>query len=99
MAAVTDVSAIDSSDITKIGIGVIVALVVLGFLLSLVLTAIVARVIILVVVVGLGIFVWQQRTTIEDHVKKCDLNMTFFGVHVNAPDSVVQHCQTLHKKA
>jgi uncharacterized metal-binding protein len=97
MADVTYVSAIDSSDITKIGIGVIIALVVLGFLLSLVITAIIGRVIIVVVVVVLGIFVWQQRSSIQDNVKKCHLDMSFFGITINAPDSVVQHCQTLQK--
>ena len=85
-------AALDSGQITKIGVGVIIGLVVVGILLSLIITAIVGRVIILVVVVVLGIFVWQQRSSIEDHVKKCQLSMTFFGVHVNAPKDVRQHC-------
>lgn len=93
----TNVQAIDSSNITKIGVGVIVVLVVLGILLSLVLTAIVARVIILVVVIGLAVLVWQQRSSIEDHVKKCHLSMTFVGIHVNAPKDVVQKCQQANK--
>jgi len=46
----------------------------------------------LVVVVALGVLVWQQRTVIEDHVKKCQLNMTFLGIHVNAPKDVREHC-------
>ena len=87
------VAALDSSQITKIGIGAIVGLVVLGFVLSLIVTAIVGRVIIAVVVVALGILVWQQRTVIQDHVKKCQLDMSFLGVHVNAPKDVVQACQ------
>jgi hypothetical protein len=89
----TGLGALDSSQIGKVGIGVIVGIVVIGFLLSLVITAIVGRIIVLVIVVALGAFVWQQRSAIQDHVKKCDLNMSFFGVHVHAPDSVVKQCQ------
>jgi protein-S-isoprenylcysteine O-methyltransferase Ste14 len=84
--------AFDSNQITKIGVGTIIALVVVGLLLSMVVSAIVGRIIILVVVVGLGVLVWQQRTSIEDHVKKCDLDMSFLGVHVSAPDDVKQDC-------
>jgi uncharacterized membrane protein len=89
----TMLSALDSGQIGKIGIGVIVGLVVLGALISLVITAIVGRILVLVVVVVLGVLVWQQRASIQDHVKKCDPNMSFFGVHVNAPQSVVDQCQ------
>ena len=88
----TSVAALDSSQITKIGIGVIIGLVLVGFVLSLIITAILGRVIIAVVVVALGVLVWQQRTVIEDHVKKCQLDMTFLGVHVNAPKDVTQAC-------
>lgn len=90
----TSVTALDSSQITKIGIGVIVGLVVVGLLLSLIITAVLGRIILAVVVVVLGVVVWQQRTAIEDHVSKhkCDLNSTFFGIHVRAPDNVVAAC-------
>jgi uncharacterized metal-binding protein len=88
----TSVTALDSTQITKIGVGAIIALVVVGFVLSLIITAIVGRVIIAVVVVALGILVWQQRTVIEDHVKKCQLDMSFLGIHVNAPTHVQQAC-------
>lgn len=93
----TYVSAIDSSDITKIGIGATIAIVLIGLLLSMVITAIVGRIILLVIVVALGAFIWQQRAVIQDHVKKCDLNMSYFGVTVHAPDSVVKQCQNGHK--
>jgi protein-S-isoprenylcysteine O-methyltransferase Ste14 len=88
--------AIGSADITKIGVGVIIALVVIGGLLSLLITAIIGRVIILVVVVALGIFVWQQRTSIQDSINahKCDLSATFFGIHLDAPASVKQACNS-----
>jgi protein-S-isoprenylcysteine O-methyltransferase Ste14 len=90
--------ALNSDNITKIGIVIIVALVVIGALLSIVLTALVARIIILVVVIGLGILVWQQRTHIKDQVDKCKLDATFFGIHINAPDSVQQHCRSIHRQ-
>ena len=89
--------ALQSGDITKIGVGVIIGLVVLGFLMSLIITAIVGRIIILVLVVGLGAWVWQQRTTLKDDIDKCHLSTTFFGIHVSAPKSVVDHCKTLQR--
>ncbi|PZS26572.1 MAG: hypothetical protein DLM58_20495 [Pseudonocardiales bacterium] len=88
----TDVTALDSTQITKIGVGAIIALVVVGFVLSLIITAIIGRIIIAVVVIVLGILVWQQRTVIQDHVNKCQLDMTFIGIHVNAPDDVKKDC-------
>jgi uncharacterized metal-binding protein len=88
----TAVGALDSSQITKLGVGTIIALVVIGILLSLVVTAILGRIIILVVVVALSVLVWQQRSSIEDHVKKCQLDMSFLGIHVSAPKEVTQHC-------
>ena len=87
------VQALDSDSIGKIGVGIIVALVVLGLLLSLIITAVIGRVIILVVVIGLGVLVWQQRSSLQDKIDKCELNATFFGVHVSAPDDVVKACQ------
>jgi len=88
------VEALSSSDVTKVGIIVIVALLLIGALLSIVITAIVGRIIVLVVVVVAAFLVWQQRTHIKDQVNshKCDLNATFFGVHLDAPDSVKQAC-------
>ncbi len=88
--------ALDSGQITKIGVGAIVVLVALGVLLGLVITAIVGRIVIAVVVVALGVLIWQQRTSIEDHVKKCNLDMSFLGIHVDAPNDVSQHCQSIN---
>jgi ABC-type iron transport system FetAB permease component len=90
------VEALGAGDITKVGIGVIVALVVIGFVLSLIISALIGRLIILVVVVALGILVWTQRTHVENSFDKhkCDLNATFFGIHLNAPDSVKQACKS-----
>jgi protein-S-isoprenylcysteine O-methyltransferase Ste14 len=89
------VEALSSSDVTKVGIIVIVALVLIGALLSIVITAIVGRIIVLVVVVALAVLVWQQRTHIKNQVNshKCDLNATFFGIHLDAPDSVKAACR------
>jgi protein-S-isoprenylcysteine O-methyltransferase Ste14 len=84
--------ALDAGNITKIGVGVIIALVVIGFLLSLVITAIVGRIIILVVVVLLAVFVWQQRSSIENKISEHKCNLTFFGMHLDPPDSLKSHC-------
>ena len=86
------VAALDAGDITKIGVGVILGLIVLGILLSLVITAIVGRVVIAIIVIVLGVFVWQQRSSIEHkiHTKNCDL--TFFGMHLDPPKSLQKHC-------
>ncbi|MEO6886235.1 MAG: hypothetical protein ABI232_08135 [Jatrophihabitantaceae bacterium] len=94
----SSIAALDSDQIGKIGIGAIVAFVVIGALLSMVITAIVGRIVILVVVVALGVLVWQQRTNIQDHVKDCNLKMTFVGIHIDAPQSVQQRCQNIQKK-
>jgi protein-S-isoprenylcysteine O-methyltransferase Ste14 len=87
--------ALNAGDVTRIGVIVIVVLVVVGALLSIVITALVGRLIILVVVVALGIFVWQQRSSVENSFtsKACNLHTTFFGIHLNPPDSVAQACR------
>lgn len=92
MAAV----ALSSDNITKIGLIVIVALLAVGLLLSVVITALIARIIIALVVVGLAVFVWQQRTHIKDQFDKCNFSATFFGVHLDAPQSLENHCHRLH---
>lgn len=88
------VAALNAADITKVGVIVIVALVVIGALLSIVITAVIGRLVVLAVVIVLGVFVWQQRTHIEDSINthKCDLNATFFGIHLDAPQAVKNAC-------
>jgi Na+(H+)/acetate symporter ActP len=88
------VEALNVQDVTKVGVIVIVALVVIGALLSIVITALIGRIIILAVVVVLAVLVWQQRGHVKDQINthKCDLNATFFGVHLDPPDSVRQFC-------
>jgi len=88
-------AALDSSQIGKIGVGIIIALVVVGLLLSFFITALIGRLIILVLVVVLGGAVWQQRQHIEDNINKhkCNLSASFFGFSVKAPSDVVRACQ------
>ncbi len=91
----SSVEALNANDITKVGLIVIVGLVVIGALLSFVITAIVGRIVILVLVVAAAAFVWQQRTHIKDEINtnKCNLHATFFGIHLDVPDSVKQACR------
>jgi uncharacterized membrane protein (DUF4010 family) len=91
----SSVAALNANDITQVGVIVIVALVVVGALLSMVITAIVGRIIILALVIVAGVFVWQQRTHIKDEINtnKCNLQATFFGIHLDAPASVKQACR------
>jgi hypothetical protein len=84
--------ALDAGNITKIGVGVIIALIVIGILLSLLVTAIVGRIIILIVVVLLCVFVWQQRSSIENKISEHKCNLTFFGMHLDPPDSLTKYC-------
>jgi hypothetical protein len=86
------VAALDAGDVTKLGIGIIIAVILIGVILSMLLTALIARVVIAVAVVVLAFVVWQQRTSIEHklHDHKCDL--TFFGVHLDAPSGVRRVC-------
>jgi hypothetical protein len=92
---------LDAADVTKIGIGVIIALVVIGVLVGLLITAIIGRVLIAVIVIGLAVFVWQQRSSVENkinHEKKhvCNsFDATFFGIHLDAPSSVKKKCRHL----
>ncbi len=87
-------SALDAGDITKVGVVVIVALVLIGALLSLIVTALLGRLLVLAVVVALAIVVWVQRTSVEHAFtsKACNLDTTFFGVHLDPPDAVRQAC-------
>jgi protein-S-isoprenylcysteine O-methyltransferase Ste14 len=90
------VSALDANNITKIGVGVIIALVVLGVLISMLVTALIVRVVVVAVVVLLAVWVWQQRTSIQHKIskEKCDLSATFFGLHLDAPSDVRAYCRS-----
>jgi hypothetical protein len=85
-------SALQSDQIGKIGVGVIIGLVVIGLLLSMIITKLIGRLVILIVVVALGAFVWQQRSSVLDNVcNKSDL--TFAGIHVKVPADVQAQCK------
>ena len=86
--------AIGSGDVTGLGIGLTVALVVIAVLIVLVVKALVVRVLTVVVVVVLGVLVWQQRQHVRDadNSHSCDLNATYFGIHLDAPDDVRRAC-------
>lgn len=87
--------ALNSTQVPKLGVGLLIGIAVLAILLVVFLSSLVIRVAIIVIAVALGAYVWQQRSTIENHISKdkCQLNTTFFGIHVKAPADVVQACQ------
>lgn len=84
-----------STDQAKaVAIAVILGIVVIGALLSFVVSKLVGRLIVAAVVVGLGIFVWTQRTDIEDAAKNCDAK--FLGIHLTPSNQQLkEHCQQL----
>jgi uncharacterized membrane protein len=87
-------SSLDSSDITKVGVGSTIAIVVIGLILLMVVGALIARVLIVIVVLVIAAFIWQQRSVIEDHVKNCQnyKSLSFFGFHIDTPKSVQDVC-------
>jgi hypothetical protein len=88
-----------SDRIGQIGIGAIIAVVVIGVVLSFLISALIMRVVILVAVVVLGGYIWQQRSAIENRVKQCHLEMTFLGLKVTAPADVVAECKKVAAQA
>ena len=83
-----DVSALDTSQASNVGIGTIVAVIVIGLLLVVFIGKMLVRAIIVVLVVAAIIVAWQQRHQVADAAKKCDA--TFFGVHVTPHDPAVK---------
>jgi hypothetical protein len=86
------VEALNAGDITKVGVGVIIALIVLGFLVGMLITKLIGKVLVAVVVVVLGVIVWQQRTSIEHKIDQKKCNLTFVGIHLDPPDSLKRFC-------
>jgi hypothetical protein len=88
-------AAIGASDVTKIGIGATAALVVIGILLAVLITAFLARLIIAILVVAVAVIVWQQRASIEHRIDQqiCPAQLSFFGMHVDAPQSLQHFCR------
>ena len=89
-----DVLALDTSQASNVGIGVIVAVIVIGLLLVVVIRKVLVRAIVVLLMVLLAVVAWQQRHQVGDAAKKCDAS--FFGVHVTPHDPVVKrHCQEI----
>ena len=86
------VEALDAGDVTKLGVGIIIALIVLGVIISMLITKLVVRVVVAVAVVALAFYVWNQRTSIEHKIDKRDCNLTFLGVHLDPPNSLKRFC-------
>ncbi len=88
--------AVHADDITQIGIGVIVILVVLGVLFGLIVTALIGRAVLALVIAVLAVIVWQQRTAIEHRIDQRKCSFTFFGVHLDPPQRLTQSgvCKT-----
>jgi uncharacterized membrane protein len=99
--ASSHVSALDTSQVKTIGIGAIVAVVVIGLIISYLVTRIVAKIVTLVIVVVLAGVLYTQRAQVVDKLDKTakNCNVTFFGVHVQASnDKVKQACDQLSKQ-
>jgi len=82
-----------STDQAKtVGIFVIAVIVVAGVLLTFVFQKLTARLILGVIIVGLGIFVWTQRDSIDSDAKNCKAE--FVGIHLTPSNATLKkHCQ------
>jgi hypothetical protein len=89
--------ALSSDQIGGLAIGVIVAVVVVGFVIGLLVNRAIARVLVAIVVIALGVLVWSQRTSLQNRVKNCDSNISFFGYHTTLSSSAQAHCAALKK--
>jgi hypothetical protein len=81
-----------STDQAKVaGIGVIVALLVIGLIVMLVIRAIVGKIIVAVLAIGLAVLVYTQRAQIKDATSDC--HVSFFGINLTPSDpQVKQFC-------
>jgi hypothetical protein len=87
-------TAFSTGQAKTVGIFVIAVIVLAGVLLSFVFTKLTGRLILAVIVVGLGIFLWTQRDAIDKDAKKCDAK--FVGIHLTPSNNALkQHCQQI----
>lgn len=98
--AVTQVTALDTSQVKNVGILAIVVIIALGLLIVRLVTKIFTRIVVLVVVIVLAVAVYQQRDRVasaaNNAAKRCDV--TFFGVHVQPHDATIRKaCQRAAK--
>lgn len=84
----TDPIALDTDQAKLLGIGIIVAVLVVGFVVGAIITALVGRVIVAAVVIALAIWAYSERAEIKDSVNDCDV--TFFGIHLTPSDPDVE---------
>jgi hypothetical protein len=90
------VVALDTGQGKDLGIGIVIALLVVGVVISLIIGHIVARVIVLVVAIALALVVWSQRQHIESAAKNCDAS--FLGIQLTPSDPTLKkQCQQLTK--
>jgi hypothetical protein len=91
------VETLSTDQIKDVALGGIVGVVVIGLIAGLVVRAIVSRIVIAVAVVVLGAFLWSQRVTVENHVRDCNSNVSFLGLHANLSQQVQARCQQLKR--
>jgi protein-S-isoprenylcysteine O-methyltransferase Ste14 len=90
-------AALSTDDVGTIAVVVIVAIVVIGIVLGLVMNKAIGRVVLAIIVIGLGVLVWTQRQSLQDRVDKCDTNLTYFGFHVNLSGDAQARCQQVNR--
>ena len=84
--------ALDTGQAETIAVLVIVGIVVVGALISFIITRILWRVAVVVVMVVLASIVYRQRASIESAAKNC--TATFFGAHLTPSNQALRkHCQ------
>ncbi|HEY8301718.1 MAG TPA: hypothetical protein VIG48_07455 [Jatrophihabitans sp.] len=86
------VLALDAGQVTPLGLGIIAALIVLGLVISSVITALAVRVVVAVAVVVLAFVVWQQRDHIQHRISEHRCGFSFLGVHLDPPDHLKRLC-------
>jgi hypothetical protein len=87
--------ALQADSVKNLALGAIVVVVVVGLILGLVISALIGRLVVLVVVVIVAALLWTQRTSVENRVKDCNSNVSFFGYHVSLSQSDQQKCQNV----
>ena len=90
-------SGLSTDQIGTIAVVAIVAIVVIGLILGLVMNKAIGRVVLAIIVVGLGVVVWTQRQSLQDRANKCDANVSFFGFHVNLSSSAQSRCASINR--
>jgi hypothetical protein len=85
--------ALSAGQAKNLAVLAIVVVVVIGLVVGLVVRAVVGRIITLVIVVGLGIFLWTQRVDIQNRVQNCDASASILGYHFDLNSDQKAACQ------